>query len=179
VTFAFFLEPLRPPPPAVGVFCIGLSILLSSLLREFFSSCALRAAHFKASERRSKARYVQVLAPFCRYLEVIWGEELVEILGRKEMGILRRTELEGLHFGRAIGDWLRSSGGCRIVNLGALSSASGNGTGGPRGFEPCSLRLACHIVPCEPWSAPTHCENTNKSVCFHSGHIVLQPFQAD
>ena len=51
-------------------------------------------------------------------LEVIWGEELVEILGRKEMGILRRTELEGLHFGRAIRDWLRSSGGCRIVNLG-------------------------------------------------------------
>ena len=25
---------------------------------------------------------------------VIWGEELVEILGRKEMGILRRAELE-------------------------------------------------------------------------------------
>ena len=66
VTLAFFLEPLRPPPPAVGVFCIGLSILLSSLLREFFF---LRAPSgpFKASERRSKARYVQVLAPFCRY----------------------------------------------------------------------------------------------------------------
>ena len=51
-------------------------------------------------------------------LEVIWGEELVEILGRKEMGILRRAELEGLHIGRAIRDWLRSPGGCRIVNLG-------------------------------------------------------------
>jgi len=60
---------------------------------------------------------------------VIWGEELVEILGRKEMGILRRAELEGLHFGRAIGDWLRSSGGCRIVNLGALDQANGTGRG--------------------------------------------------
>jgi len=60
-------------------------------------------------------------------LEVIWGEELVEILGRKEMGILRRAELEGLHFGRAIRDWLRSSRGCRIVNLGARCSASGTG----------------------------------------------------
>lgn len=43
VIFWFFLgPPLRPPPPAVGFFCVGLSILLSSLLRmEYFSSCAL------------------------------------------------------------------------------------------------------------------------------------------
>ena len=52
---------------------VGLSILLSSLLRmcmrEFFLLLrAPRAASFKvSSERRSKARYVQVLAPFCRY----------------------------------------------------------------------------------------------------------------
>jgi hypothetical protein len=49
----------------------------------------------KAWELHSKARYVQVLAPFCRYLNDL-GEERVEILGRKEMGILRRAELEGL-----------------------------------------------------------------------------------
>jgi hypothetical protein len=58
---------------------------------------------------------------------VIWGEELVEILGRKEMGILRRAELGGLHFGRAIDDWLRSSGGCRIVNLGAGGTRESSG----------------------------------------------------
>jgi hypothetical protein len=48
------------------------------------------------------------------------------------MGILRRAELEGLHFGRAIRDWLRSSGGCRIVNLGA-GALSADGAGASRG----------------------------------------------
>jgi hypothetical protein len=53
------------------------------------------------------------------------------------MGILRRAELEGLlTCGRAIGDWLRSSGGCRIVNLGER-----DGTGDIRVFEPYFLGL--------------------------------------
>lgn len=85
------------------------------------------------------------------------------------MGILRRAELEGLHFGRAIRDWLRSSGGCRIVNLGARSFGRRGGT--ERGVSDASnLILWRHHL------RSLYCENINKSVCFHSWHVIFAAF---
>lgn len=51
----------------------GLSILLSSLLRRWNFSVARSERPVKASEQRSKARYVQVLAPFCRFVVELGG----------------------------------------------------------------------------------------------------------
>jgi len=63
-------------------------------MREFFLLCALRAA----SQGVGAAQQSEIRTGPCTILsvfEVIW--EIVEIEGRKEMGILRRAELEGLH----------------------------------------------------------------------------------
>ena len=140
VTFAFFLEPLSPPPPAVGFFCIGLSILLSSLLRNNFSSCALRADPF--SGRRSGAAKRDTYRSLHHFVGC-WsdlGEELVEIVGRKEMDILRRAELEGLQL-RSVG---RFATGSALLAAGGLQNCES--WRAERGNYPTRRSLFCLVL---------------------------------
>lgn len=82
----------------------SLSILLSSLLRMcmreiFFFFCALRASEPLSRRRRSGAAKRDTYRSLHHFvgIELIWGRRYVSrSRGRKEMGILRRAELEGL-----------------------------------------------------------------------------------
>jgi hypothetical protein len=82
----------------VGFFCIGLSILLSSLLRGGFFLFARSERFFPFSGRRSGAAKRDTYRSLHHFvgIEVIWGRRLSRSRGRKEMGILRRAELGGL-----------------------------------------------------------------------------------
>lgn len=90
VIFWFFLgPPLRPPPPAVGLFYIAESGQILAL-----KPTALRTGNSFKSSVGSKARYVLVRQPFLRFDLKFERRRVLFFWKRKEMDILRLVQLQ-------------------------------------------------------------------------------------